>query len=48
MLSPAEPNRKACADGVYLGVMRALSEVPAFREGAQGMQAVNIVNCDQE
>jgi hypothetical protein len=45
LLSPAEPNRKACADGVYLGAMRALSEVPSFMGAASGMQAVEVVDC---
>jgi hypothetical protein len=45
LFAPEEADNQACADGVYIGAMRALSEVPAFNDIGHDLQTVDVVSC---
>lgn len=45
--NPEEPNKPACVDGVYLNLIKALSEIEALSAdgAASAISSVNVLNC---
>lgn len=43
-----EKHAMACTDGVYLGLMRALSENAGVASAAEAMNRVTVVPCDAQ
>ena len=45
MLDPHTPHKKACADGVYVGLLKAFTEIPKYGLSAAQVQDVSVINC---
>ncbi len=43
LLDTAEPNRPACAEGAYLGILRAVSEMVSYSGNA--FLGLDIIDC---
>ncbi len=47
LIDPDEVNKPACAQGAYLGILRAIAELPVIQTVVgSGVHAIEIVNCE--